>query len=121
MASPASPPLEPIAASGGANGAALPEPVDRSETTTNEDEDEEVEFLSKSLWLFTPEHPVRAFLIRLITNPWFDRFILLVILVTAVFLALQNPTAPSNSGFNRVSTIADYVHGLEVFIARQDD
>ncbi len=106
------PPVEPVAAP---KEEAQPKAYDestvgRSERSEVTDEDEEeIEYLSKSLWLFPAEHPVRAFCIRLITNVWFDRFILLMIIINAIFLALQDPLTGNQAGFNRVSYFADYV------------
>lgn len=65
-------------------------------------------YIGKSLFLFEPDHPVRAVCIKVISNRIFKWFILLTIVVNSIFLAIQDPTKSDRSGFNRVIHIADY-------------
>ncbi|KNC46856.1 egg laying defective protein 19 [Thecamonas trahens ATCC 50062] len=66
-------------------------------------------YTSRSLLLFELESPIRRMAIALVDSPWFDRFILLAIVVNCVFLALWNPFDPPNSQRNVVLDIAEYV------------
>ena len=49
----------------------------------------------KSLWLFSPRNKFRVAVTQLITNPWFDRVVLLLILISSVLMAFDNPREPT--------------------------
>ncbi len=48
-------------------------------------------FAVSSLFILGRQNPLRLALIRLIENKWFDRFVLLVILVNVAFMAAFDP------------------------------
>ncbi|XP_048586351.1 sodium channel protein 1 brain isoform X2 [Nematostella vectensis] len=60
---------------------------------------------SKSLYLFGPENPIRQFSLKLITNQYFEMFVLLTILVNCVFLAMTNPPEQPEYVFAAIYTI----------------
>ena len=49
---------------------------------------------SHSLCFFSVSHPVRRFAIDAIEWVWFDRIVLLLIVINCVFLAITDPTCP---------------------------
>ena len=51
-------------------------------------------YASVSLCGCTVTNPVREFVIKIVTNPWFDRLILFFILANSVTLALDDPLNP---------------------------
>ena len=51
-------------------------------------------YASVSLCGCTVTNPVREFVIKIVTNPWFDRVILFFILANSVTLALDDPLNP---------------------------
>lgn len=81
----------------------------------DDNDESEVEFIDRSLFLFAPEHPIRAFCIKVSTNKWFNWFILLVIIVNAAFLAANDPLKGKKEGFNVVNFYADYIF-LVIFV-----
>lgn len=60
-------------------------------------------------------NPIREFIIKIVTNPWFDRFIILCIILNSIVLALDDPYNP-----NWYYTNSDYlflsVFSLEMFL-----
>ncbi|XP_073249773.1 sodium channel protein type 3 subunit alpha-like [Porites lutea] len=46
---------------------------------------------ANSLCLFGPLNPIKRFAIRLVTNKYFESFVILTILINCVFLVLENP------------------------------
>lgn len=79
------------------------------------DDQEDTNFISKSLFLFAPEHPLRALCIKIVTNRWWNRFILLVIIVNSAFLAANDPLKGKKEGFNAVNYYGDFVF-LAIFL-----
>lgn len=65
-------------------------------------------FAGKSLFLFAPDHPIRAFCIKVVSNRYFGWFISLTIIVNSVFLAINDPLKSDREGFN-LNRIADYI------------
>jgi hypothetical protein len=51
-------------------------------------------YAAVSLCNCTVTNPFREFMIKVAVNPWFERFILLVIVANSACLALDDPTAP---------------------------
>lgn len=47
-----------------------------------------------SLFCLTVTNPFREKVIRLVLNPWFDRFILCIIAANCVLLAMNEPDVP---------------------------
>lgn len=90
--------------------------ADPTSLSPDDNEESEVEFIDRSLFLFAPEHPLRAFCIKVTTNKWFNWFILFVIIVNAAFLAANDPLKGKKEGFNVVNFYADYVF-LVIFVA----
>jgi hypothetical protein len=58
------------------------------------EEPESKNYATVSLFCLTVTNPFRDKMIRLVINPWFDRFILVTILTNCVFLAMDDPNAP---------------------------
>ena len=58
----------------------------------------------------------RKVFIRTVENPWFDRFILAVILVNCVILAMASPTLPPDSVILEIIDIADVIFSIIFFI-----
>ena len=46
---------------------------------------------NRSLWVLPPQQQPRKFVTSIVTAPWFDNFILFLILVSSVNLAIDNP------------------------------
>jgi len=59
--------------------------------------------------LFDPYHPARRFVYDLVKNTYFDLFILLIILVSTVLLALDNPTTRQDPTWVNLFTTCDDV------------
>ena len=50
-----------------------------------------------SLFIFGPENPFRVLVCKIVKNPFFDRFILFCILLSSVFMAMEDPKAKEKS------------------------
>jgi hypothetical protein len=50
-----------------------------------------------SLFCCTVTNPIRQRVISIVLNPWFDRFILMVIIANCIFLALDDPGEEQNA------------------------
>jgi hypothetical protein len=59
---------------------------------------EEVPRADRSLFLFAPAHPVRKAAAVLASNPWFERVVLLLILISSINLALDEPKVEACRG-----------------------
>ena len=55
-----------------------------------------------SCWLFHRYHPLRERAITFIEWAWFDRIVLVAIIVNSVFLAMWDPLKDDTEGTNRV-------------------
>ena len=66
-------------------------------------------YFGKSLFLFPMTSRLRLFCIDLISNAWFDRFIMLVIFVNCIFLAAYNPLEAEDSINNQVLFVSEIV------------
>eukprot|EP01059_Diplonema_ambulator_P035238 TRINITY_DN8219_c0_g1_i1.p1 TRINITY_DN8219_c0_g1~~TRINITY_DN8219_c0_g1_i1.p1 ORF type:complete len:2180 (+),score=671.96 TRINITY_DN8219_c0_g1_i1:76-6615(+) len=64
-------------------------------------------FHGKSLMLFKTHNVVRAYAIKAITHPMFDNVMLVLILINAVFIALDDPLAPPDGKLKQVIDYAD--------------
>ena len=106
-----------VTAQPSANGKSKDEPTggDPTSLSPEEEDDDAIEFVDKSFFLFEPTHPIRAFCISVITNRYFSWFILLVIILNAAFLAANDPLKGRKAGFNVVNYYADFVF-LAIFI-----
>jgi len=62
---------------------------------------------NKSLLFFTPQHPARRWCYNLVKNPYFDFFILLVIIYGTVLLALDNQYTREQQGWVDLFTSSD--------------
>ena len=51
-------------------------------------------YATVSLFCLTVTNPFREKVIRLVLNPWFDRFILGIIAANCVLLAMNDPNVP---------------------------
>ena len=58
----------------------------------------------------------RHLFIRIVSNPWFDRFILSVILINCVVLAMASPTLPADSQILKVIDVADVIFSVVFFV-----
>jgi Ca2+-binding EF-hand superfamily protein len=63
----------------------------------------------KSFYLFGPMNPLRAGCTVIVSNLWFDRFILLCIFFSAMTLALDAPLIPVNHLTNTFLNICNYI------------
>ena len=63
---------------------------------------------SRACCCITPTNPIRRAFISLIEWPWFDRFVLLLIILNCSFLAMQGPPGSPDAIFN-----ADRAHQFE--------
>ena len=54
-------------------------------------------YATVSLCGCTVTNPFREKIIQIVVNPWFDKFILFVILANSIVLAVENPTAEKNT------------------------
>eukprot|EP00003_Mantamonas_plastica_P025771 TRINITY_DN5128_c0_g1_i1.p1 TRINITY_DN5128_c0_g1~~TRINITY_DN5128_c0_g1_i1.p1 ORF type:complete len:562 (+),score=206.03 TRINITY_DN5128_c0_g1_i1:150-1688(+) len=61
----------------------------------------------KSLFCLTKNNPLRRLCTRIVDNRWFDHWILFVIVVSSVFLAMENPQSKQDPLFAMVSYWAD--------------
>ena len=62
-----------------------------------------------SLCILSATTPIRKFCIHLIQNPWFDKAILLLICISSIFLALDEPSLSENSMLKQFLVVADIV------------
>ncbi|XP_065060331.1 sodium channel protein 1 brain-like isoform X2 [Rhopilema esculentum] len=60
---------------------------------------------SRSLWLLGPKNPIRKLSILIITNQFFEFFVVLTILINCIFLALDNPPEEAEYVFTAIYTI----------------
>ena len=60
-----------------------------------------------SLYIFPPDSGVRLAVWRIIRWPWFDRIVMLVIVLNCVFLAMMDPSMPATAGRNGVLNSAE--------------
>ena len=72
-------------------------------------------YASVSLCGCTVTNPIREFVIKVVTNHWFDRFIIVCIILNSIVLALDDPYHP-----NWYYTNSDYlfltVFSVEMFL-----
>ena len=69
-------------------------------------------YQGRSLFLFLPTNPIRLVVIRIIDSKWFERAVLLVILLNTIALALYNPIAPNDSFPNNVLDFVENIFTL---------
>ena len=62
-----------------------------------------------SLIIMGPENCFRLFITRIVKNPKFDMFILLLIAISSIFLALDNPLNDPNSSLASFLVYSDYI------------
>jgi voltage-dependent calcium channel L type alpha-1D len=62
-----------------------------------------------SLYLFKPKNKARVFFLRLVTNTKFDYVIVILILISSIFLAFDNPLNNPNGTTNIFLKYADIV------------
>jgi hypothetical protein len=62
-----------------------------------------------SLIIMGPENCFRLFITRIVKNPKFDLFILLLIAISSIFLALDNPLNNPNSALASFLVYSDYI------------
>lgn len=72
-------------------------------------------YASVSLCGCTVTNPIREFVIKVVTNPWFDRVILFFILANSVVLALDDPFNP-NIWFTNSDYLFLSVFSIEMFL-----
>ncbi|CEM06448.1 unnamed protein product [Vitrella brassicaformis CCMP3155] len=74
-------------------------------------------YATTALCGLTPKNPVRAFFIQMVSNPWFDRVVLLIIATNCVVMAMDEPQAPpSRKKFlAEVDSIFLYLFTVEMF------
>ena len=62
-----------------------------------------------SLIIMGPDNSFRLFITRIVKSPKFDMFILLLIAISSIFLALDNPLNNPNSNFASFLVYSDYI------------
>ena len=62
-----------------------------------------------SLIIMGPDNCFRLFITRIVKSPKFDMFILLLIAISSIFLALDNPLNDPNSGLAAFLVYSDYI------------
>lgn len=72
---------------------------------------------SHSLCFFSVSHPVRRFAIDAIEWVWFDRIVLLLIVINCVFLAITDPTCPDGCSHRDPKVDAVLMHAEYAFCA----
>eukprot|EP00756_Hemistasia_phaeocysticola_P064797 Hpha_TRINITY_DN8075_c0_g2::TRINITY_DN8075_c0_g2_i1::g.140181::m.140181 len=66
-------------------------------------------FQGKALFCLATTNPLRYLCIGAVTHPWFDNFVLFLILVNTVFLVIDDPLADPNSTTVEISEKTDVV------------
>ncbi|XP_033633746.1 sodium channel protein 1 brain-like isoform X2 [Asterias rubens] len=64
---------------------------------------------TESCFLLSPLNPIRKFMLYVLTNQFFDVFVILTILVNCVFLALDAPKFDPNAEDSVLLAVAEYV------------
>jgi len=67
-----------------------------------------------ALCIFSPDNPVRLVCVRIIHHPWFEPFIILLILINCGFLAYENPYITESD--IKILIVADHVFAILFFI-----
>lgn len=65
--------------------------------------------MCRSLGLFTEHSLVRRFCMRAITNPYFEGFVLVLVLLSSVLLALDTPSLDDSSRLAQVISTCDII------------
>ena len=68
-----------------------------------------INLIGKSFWLLDKNNAFRLFLHQMISHKYFDRFIILTILFSCIMLLARDPFEETNSVFNQILIITDYV------------
>jgi len=63
----------------------------------------------RSLGIFTDRSLIRRFCMRVITNVYFEGFVLMLVLLSSVLLALDTPSLDDSSRLANVITICDLI------------
>ncbi|XP_031570121.1 sodium channel protein 60E-like [Actinia tenebrosa] len=61
--------------------------------------------LGASLWCLSPVNPLRILTIRIVTHPFFEMFVMVVILVNCIILALNDPPEEAEYIFTAIYTL----------------
>jgi hypothetical protein len=64
---------------------------------------------SHTLYLFGPDHPIRHFCAHLISNKKFDQIVLVIILISSISLALDNPLTNPDSLQSKILSSLDLI------------
>jgi len=64
---------------------------------------------SVSLYCFKPDHIIRVKSATILTNPWFERTILSLIMISSILLALDEPHVDEDSGLGKFLSTTDLI------------
>ena len=62
---------------------------------------------TRALWLFTTAHPVRQSALHLVRRPWFEKTVMVIIIISSLMLALENPLEDPDSTIVAVLKVLD--------------
>ena len=63
----------------------------------------------KSLYIFSAKNPIRIFLHKILLLPYFDHIILVLIIISSILLALDNPLNDPNGEMSKTLRILDII------------
>jgi len=79
------------------------------QATVETDEELQARIKGKAFFVFAPDNPFRWFCARLVSHPWFEAFVFVVILWSCIALGFDNPSSRQNASLSRVLDINGYV------------
>eukprot|EP00939_MAST-03C_sp_MAST-3C-sp1_P000527 g527.t1 len=69
-----------------------------------------------SLWLMCPTNPIRVAVSKIVFNPWFDRIILVLIVISSLLLAIETPLDDPDSSKSEVIKALDWVFTIAFIV-----
>mmetsp|Transcript_2591 Transcript_2591/g.3694 ORF Transcript_2591/g.3694 Transcript_2591/m.3694 type:complete len:1759 (-) Transcript_2591:300-5576(-) len=82
------------------------------EETLTEMSELQISMKYKSLWMFSGKNPLRQEALVLIGNKYFDRVIVVLIVISSITLAVDNPLASATSFNQRALTVIDIIFAI---------
>jgi hypothetical protein len=66
-------------------------------------------FETPSLLLFKYEGTIRQWFLKIINHPYFETYMLIIILLNTIQIAIENPLSNPNTSLSKIMNIVDYI------------